>query len=88
MRKDTGFGLLKKRFLTLEPGEVAEVGSVAAMLAKLMARVCGRELAAHACRQTWSSRGGRWDPPVLSFALEHHGAMNARSTRAELLLAR
>ena len=33
MRKDTGFGLLKKRFLTLEPGEVAEVGSVAAMLA-------------------------------------------------------
>lgn len=50
---------------------------------------CWHEFARSASKRMHAGKLGRmeavrWDPPVLSFTIERHGAMSAGSTRAEL----
>lgn len=83
MTESTAFGLLKKRLLRLEPGEVGEVGPLAALLAG-----CWHEFGGADSERIHAGQLGRmetvpWNPPVLSFRIERHGAMGLGSTRAE-----
>jgi hypothetical protein len=84
VRETAAFALLKKRLFGLATGEVAEVGPVAALLAG-----CWHEFAGAKSQRMHAGKLGRieavrWDPPVLSFRIERHGAMGLGSTRAEL----
>ena len=50
---------------------------------------CWREFTGSASERMHAGKLGRmeavrWDPPVLSFTIERHGAMSGGSTRAEL----
>jgi hypothetical protein len=68
---------------TAAPGDVAPV-----VLAPLLARAWPA-LGGEGEQRTWSRKLGRleqptWQPPVLRFALERHGAMAMGSTRAEV----
>jgi hypothetical protein len=83
VRETPAFALLKKSLFGLAAGEVAEVGPVAALLAG-----CWHEFAGVDSERMHAGKLGRmetvrWDPPVLSFMIERHGAMGVGSTRAE-----
>jgi hypothetical protein len=80
----SAFEVLKKRLFELPPGAVAEVGRVAALLA-----VSWNEFAGADSERMHAGKLGRmedvcWEPPVLSFWIERHGAIGVGSTRAEL----
>jgi hypothetical protein len=76
--------LLRRRLLDLAPGEIRESAFVAALLAD-----CWHEFEGSTAQRMQAGKLGRmedvrWDPPVLSFTVERHGAMSMGSTRAEL----
>lgn len=84
METGSAFDLLKKQLSELPPGEVTEVGRVAMRLAG-----CWHEFTGSGSERMHAGKLGRmeavhWDPPVLSFTIERHGAMSVGSTRAEL----
>ena len=84
MQTGSAFDLLKRQLSELPPGEVSEVGRVAALLAG-----CWHEFTGSGSERMHAGKLGRmeemrWDPPVLSFTIERHGAMGVGSTRAEL----
>jgi len=63
---------------------VADIGSVTVLLA-----ACWHEFGGGDSERMHAGKVGRmetvrWDPPVLSFRIERHGAMGAGSTRAGL----
>jgi hypothetical protein len=84
VRETGAFALLKKHLFALAPGEIAETGSVTALLAG-----CGHEFVGAESQRIHAGKLGRmegvsWAPPVLSFRTERHGAVGMGSTRAEL----
>jgi len=84
VRTDSAFELLRKQLLELPPGAVAEVGRVAALLAG-----CWHEFVGADSERMHAGKLGRmedvcWEPPVLSFRIERHGAIGVGGTRAEL----
>jgi hypothetical protein len=84
METGSAFDLLKRQLFELSPGEVTEVGRVAMRLAS-----CWHEFTGSGSERMHAGKLGRmeavrWDPPVLSFTIERHGAMSVGSTRAEL----
>lgn len=75
---------LKGHLTALPPGEVAVPGALIALPAG-----CWHELEGGAAEGMKTSKLARiedvrWDPPILSFQLERHGALALGSTRAEL----
>jgi hypothetical protein len=84
VREADAFALLKKHLFALAPGEIAETGRVTALLAG-----CWHEFVGAESQRMHAGKLGRmedvcWEPPVLSFRIERHGAMGVGSTRAEL----
>ena len=84
VRETDAFALLKKHLLALASGEIAETGRVTALLAG-----CWHEFVDAESQRMHAGKLGRmedvrWEPPVLSFRIERHGAMGVGSTRAEL----
>lgn len=84
MQTTSALEMLKKRLSGLPTGEVAEMGRIAALLAG-----CWQEFAGADSERMHAGKLGRmealcWEPPVLSFTIERHGAMSMGSTRAEL----
>lgn len=84
MQTGSAFDLLKRQLFELPSDEVTEVGRFAALLAG-----CWHEFTGSGSERMHAGKLGRmeavrWDPPVLSFTIERHGAMGMGSTRAEL----
>lgn len=84
LEEGAAIALLIRRLRDLAPGEIAEPGHVAALLAS-----CWREFERSTAERMHAGKLGRmeavrWEPPVLSFTIERHGAMSMGSTRAEL----
>lgn len=84
LEEGAAIALLRKRLLGLAPGEIAEPAFVAALLAN-----CWHEFKGSTAERMHAGKLGRmedvrWEPPVLSFTVERHGAMSMGSTRAEL----
>jgi hypothetical protein len=78
------FALLKKHLFALVPGEIAETGRVTALLAACWHEFVGAESQRMHAGKLGRIENVRWEPPVLSFRIERHGAMGVGSTRAEL----
>jgi len=84
VREINAFALLKKHLFALVPGEIAETGHVAALLAGGWHEFVGAESQRMHAGKLGRIENVRWEPPVLSFRIERHGAMGVGSTRAEL----
>jgi hypothetical protein len=70
VREINAFALLKKHLFALVPGEIAETGRVAALLAG-----CWHEFVGAESQRMHAGKLGRienvsWEPPVLSFRIE------------------
>ena len=83
VRETNAFALLKKHLFALVPGEIAETGRVAALLAGCWHEFVGAESQRMHAGKLGRIENVRWEPPVLSFRIERHGAMGVGSTRAE-----
>jgi hypothetical protein len=84
VRETNAFALLKKHLFALAPGEIAETGRVTALLAGCWHEFVGAESQRMHAGKLGRTENVRWEPPVLSFRIERHGAMGVGSTRAEL----
>src|SRR6266852_6527840 len=86
MRKTLGgaaIEVLREHLSALPTGDISAVGPVTALLA-----ACWNEFAGSGSERMHAGKLARmetvrWDPPVLSFTIERHGAMGVGSTRAE-----
>jgi hypothetical protein len=76
--------MLKKRLCGLPPGEVAEAGPIAALLGGCWHEFVGADAERMDAGKLGRMEDLRWEPPLLSFTIERHGAMSMGSTRAEL----
>ncbi len=76
--------LLKKHLFALAPGEIAETGRVTALLGGCWHEFGGAESQRMHAGKLGRIGNVRWEPPLLSFRIERHGAMGVGSTRAEL----
>ncbi len=87
MRKTLGgaaIEVLREHLSALPTGDISAVGPVTALLA-----ACWNEFAGSGSERMHAGKLARmedvrWNPPVLSFTIERHGAMGMGSTRAEL----
>src|SRR5216684_9323390 len=87
MRKTLGgaaIEVLREHLSALPTGDISAVGPVTALLA-----ACWNEFAGSGSERMHAGKLARmedvrWNPPVLSFRIERHGAMGLGSTRAEL----
>ena len=84
VRETDAFVLLKKHLSALAPGTIAETVRVAALLADCWHEFVGAESQRMHVGKLGRMEDVRWEPPVLSFRIERHGAMDMGSTRAEL----
>ncbi len=84
MQTKSAFELLRKLMFALPPGEVTELGRVSALLAECWHDFAGAEAERMHAGKLGRMEDLRWDPPVLSFTIERHGAMGVGSTRAEI----
>jgi hypothetical protein len=86
MNDTTALKLLRKHLDTLPTGEVTEPDALIDHLAG-----CWQDLEGSAAEGMEASKllrmeGVRWEPPVLSFELERHGAIVQGGTRTEVQL--
>ncbi len=84
VRETEAFALLRKHLFGIAPGEIAETGRVTALLAGCWHEFVGAESQRMHAGKLGRMEDVRWEPPVLSFRIERHGAMGKGSTRAEL----
>jgi hypothetical protein len=84
VRETDAFALLRKHLFARVHGEIAETGRVAALLAGSWHEFVGAESQRMHAGKLGRMEDVRWEPPVLSFRVERHGAMGVGSTRAEL----
>jgi hypothetical protein len=84
VRGTDAFALLRKHLFALVHGEIAESGRVTALLAGCWYEFVGAESQRMHAGKLGRMEEVRWEPPVLSFRVERHGAMGVGSTRAEL----
>jgi hypothetical protein len=76
---------LQEMLRGLQPGEVSDPAPVATLLAKCWDELPGSEAAGMSgYKLLGRMEDVRWDPPVLSFGIERHGATVLRSTWAEV----
>jgi hypothetical protein len=76
--------LLQRHLAALEPGAVANIGKLAALLAGCWHQFAGTHAQGMHAGKLARMEAARWEPPMLSFTIERHGAMAMGSTRAEL----
>jgi hypothetical protein len=90
MRETDAFALLKKHLFGVAPGEIAETGRVTALLAGCWHEFVGGESQRMHAGKLGRIENVRWEPPVLSFRIEGHGAMRCGidSRRAPTLARR
>jgi hypothetical protein len=84
MQTASAFEVLKSQLFELPAGAVTKMERIAALLAG-----CWREFMWSSSERMHAGKLGRmemlrWDPPVLSFTIERHGAIGVGSTRAEI----
>jgi hypothetical protein len=84
VRETDAFALLRKHLFALVHGEIAETGRVTALLAGCWHEFVGAESQRMHAGELGRMEDVHWEPPVLSFRVERHGAMGVGSTRAEL----
>jgi hypothetical protein len=84
VRETDAFALLRKHLFALVHGEIAETVRVTALLAGCWHKFGGAESQRMHAGKLGRMEDVRWEPPVLSFRIERHGAMGMGSTRAEL----
>src|SRR5208337_4181042 len=75
---------LKGHLTELPPGEVAVPGALIALLTGCWHELHGGAVEGMKTSKLARMENVRWDPPILSFQLERHGALALGSTRAEL----
>ena len=75
VRETNAFALLKKHLFALVPGEIAETARVTALLAGCWHEFVGAESQRMHAGKLGRIENVRWEPPVLSFRIERHGAM-------------
>ncbi len=76
---------LRNYLASLQPGSIADIAEVARLLAACWDDLVGDEGAMAAYKLlNRKMENVTWKPPILSFAIERHGAAALGSTRAEL----
>jgi hypothetical protein len=83
-RERDAFALLKKHLFALAPGAMVGTVRVTALLAGCWHEFEGVESQRMHAGKLGRMENVRWEPLVLSFRIERHGAMGVGSTRAEL----
>jgi hypothetical protein len=76
--------LLKRHLVALAPGEIADIGKLAALLAGCWHQFEGARAQGMNASKLARMEAVRWEPPILSFTIERHGATALGSTRAEV----
>jgi hypothetical protein len=76
--------LLRKHLATLTPGAIADIGKLAALLAGCWHQFESTHAQGMNAGKLARMEEVNWEPPLLSFTIERHGAMAMGSTRAEL----
>ena len=74
--------LLQRHLAALAPGAIADIGKLAALLAGCLHQVEGTHAQGMHAGKLARMEAVRWEPPLLSFIIERHGAMALGSTRA------
>ncbi len=75
--------LLKTHLVTLAPGEIADMGKLAALVAGCWHQFEGGCAQGMNASKLARIEAVRWEPPILSFTIERHSAMALGSTRAD-----
>jgi len=76
--------LLQGHLAALAPGAIADIGKLAALLAGCLHQFAGMHAQGMHAGRLARMEAVHWEPPLLSFTIERHGAMALGSTRAEL----
>jgi len=76
--------LLQRHLAALAPGAIADIGKLVALLAGCWHQFKGTHAQGMHAGKLARMEAAHWEPPLLSFTIERHGAMALGSTRAEL----